>query len=77
MTSRTNGAAAGRWLVPFADGGRDMRDLLGGKGANVAEMTRVLGAGRVPPGYTITTAACVGYMRAGRREPEDWTPRSR
>jgi pyruvate, orthophosphate dikinase len=54
-----------------------MRDLLGGKGANVAEMTRVLGAGRVPPGYTITTTACVGYMRAGRREPEDWTPRSR
>jgi pyruvate,orthophosphate dikinase len=47
-----------------------MRDLLGGKGANVAEMTQVLGADRVPPGFTITTEACVEYMRAGGREPE-------
>src|SRR5437763_15848156 len=39
-----------------------MRDLLGGKGANVAEMTRVLGADRVPAGFTITTEACVAYM---------------
>ena len=31
------------WIVPFEEGGRDMRELLGGKGANVAEMTRVLG----------------------------------
>ena len=36
-----------------------MRELLGGKGANVAEMTRVLGAERVPTGFTITTEACV------------------
>ena len=34
-----------RWIVPFDQGSRDMRELLGGKGANVAEMTRVLGAG--------------------------------
>src|SRR5215208_3173047 len=47
-----------------------MRDLLGGKGANVAEMTRVLGAERVPAGFTITTEACVAYMEAGRNEPE-------
>src|SRR6185503_18167568 len=40
-----------------------MRELLGGKGANVAEMTRVLGAERVPAGFTITTEACVAYMR--------------
>ena len=46
-----------------------MRDLLGGKGANVAEMTRVLGAERVPAGFTITTEACVAYMHAGRKEP--------
>src|SRR5512134_665420 len=65
MTRRTNGAAAGRWVVPFAEGGRDMRELLGGKGANVAEMTRVLGAERVPAGFTITTDACVAYMKAG------------
>ena len=47
-----------------------MRDLLGGKGANVAEMTRVLGAERVPAGFTITTEACVAYMRDGQ-EPDD------
>src|SRR3954471_23186394 len=48
-----------------------MRELLGGKGANVAEMTRVLGEDRVPAGFTITTEACVAYMKAGRTEPDD------
>src|SRR3954454_2971887 len=47
-----------------------MRDLLGGKGANVAEMTRVLGAERVPAGFTITTEACVAYMQADREFPD-------
>src|SRR4051812_47394863 len=47
-----------------------MRELLGGKGANVAEMTRVLGAERVPAGFTITTEACVAYMEADRAFPE-------
>ena len=46
-----------------------MRDLLGGKGANVAEMTRLLGPDRVPAGFTITTEACVAYMEAGQTEP--------
>jgi pyruvate,orthophosphate dikinase len=59
-----------KWVYDFAEGSREMRDLLGGKGANVAEMTRVLGPDRVPPGFTITTDACVAYMRE-RREPED------
>ena len=59
-----------RWVYDFADGSREMRDLLGGKGANVAEMTRVLGPDRVPSGFTITTEACVEYMRAERAEPE-------
>jgi pyruvate,orthophosphate dikinase len=59
-----------RWVYDFADGSKDMRELLGGKGANVAEMTRVLGADRVPSGFTITTEACVEYMRAERSEPE-------
>jgi pyruvate,orthophosphate dikinase len=57
-------------VYDFADGSRDMRELLGGKGAGVAEMTRVLGAERVPAGFTITTEACVEYMRAERREPD-------
>jgi pyruvate, orthophosphate dikinase len=54
-----------KWVYDFAEGSRQMRDLLGGKGANVAEMTRVLGSERVPPGFTITTEACVAYMREG------------
>jgi len=59
-----------RWVYDFSEGSRDMRDLLGGKGANVAEMTRVLGADRVPAGFTITTAACVAYMRSDRTPPD-------
>ncbi len=59
-----------KWVVDFAEGSRAMRDLLGGKGANVAEMTRVLGADLVPGGFTITTEACVAYMRAGGALPE-------
>ena len=46
-----------------------MRDLLGGKGANLAEMTRVLGAERVPAGFTITTEACVAYMQGEGEMP--------
>src|ERR1044071_9829245 len=59
-----------KWVYDFAEGSKDMRELLGGKGANVAEMTRVLGADRVPAGFTITTEACVAYMNAGQEEPE-------
>jgi len=63
--------AAGTKLVyEFSEGSRDMRELLGGKGANVAEMTRVLGADRVPAGFTITTEACVSYMNNDRRFPD-------
>jgi pyruvate, orthophosphate dikinase len=52
-------------VYDFAEGSKDMRELLGGKGANVAEMTRVLGPDRVPAGFTITTEACVAYMDGG------------
>jgi pyruvate,orthophosphate dikinase len=58
------------WIVPFDEGRREMRELLGGKGANVAEMTRVLGPERVPTGFTITTETCVRYMEDGRKEPD-------
>jgi pyruvate, orthophosphate dikinase len=61
---------AEKWVYEFSEGSRDMRDLLGGKGANVAEMTRVLGPERVPAGFTITTAACVAYMNAEQAFPE-------
>jgi pyruvate,orthophosphate dikinase len=59
-----------KWVYEFSEGSREMRDLLGGKGANVAEMTRVLGPERVPAGFTITTAACVAYMNADQAFPE-------
>ena len=59
-----------RWVQEFSEGSRDQRELLGGKGAGVAEMTRVLGAERVPAGFTITTEACVAYMEAGDVLPD-------
>ncbi|MGI8730294.1 MAG: pyruvate, phosphate dikinase, partial [Solirubrobacteraceae bacterium] len=58
-----------KYVYDFSEGSREMRDLLGGKGANVAEMTRILGEDRVPAGFTITTEACVHYMKAGRELP--------
>ncbi|HEY7588104.1 MAG TPA: pyruvate, phosphate dikinase [Thermoplasmata archaeon] len=51
----------------FGEGNASMRDLLGGKGAGLAEMTR-LGL-PVPPGFTITTKACLAYGRSGRFPP--------
>ena len=47
-----------------ADGAVHQKDLLGGKGANLAEMTR-LGI-PVPPGFTITTEVCTHYMNQGK-----------
>jgi pyruvate, orthophosphate dikinase len=57
-----------KYVYDFADGNKDMKDLLGGKGANLAEMTN-LGL-PVPPGFTITTEACRAFLRDGR-EPEE------
>src|SRR5205823_6954409 len=57
-----------KWVYLFEEGSADMRDLLGGKGAGVAGMTR---AGLpVPPGFTITTRACNAYMANRDRFPE-------
>ena len=47
-----------------------MRNLLGGKGSNLCEMTRLLGADLVPGGFVITTEACVAHMTAGSEPPE-------
>jgi len=61
-------AAARKWVYLFAEGSEAMRPLLGGKGAGVAEMTR---AGMpVPPGFTITTEACLAYFELGNQFPE-------
>ena len=57
-----------KWVYLFSQGNKDMRDLLGGKGAGVAEMTN---AGLpVPPGFTITTEACNEFYRLGEKFPE-------
>jgi len=57
-----------KWVYLFSEGNANMRDLLGGKGAGVAEMTN---AGLpVPPGFTITTEACNAYYDAGKQFPE-------
>src|SRR6187200_916053 len=55
-------ADAARLVFDFAEGSREQVDLLGGKGANLAEMTK-LGL-PVPPGFTISTDACKAYMAA-------------
>ena len=68
--AKQSGARTRKWVYDFAEGSREMRDLLGGKGAGVAEMTRILGPDMVPAGFTITTEACVAYMRADRTWPE-------
>ncbi|GCE48607.1 pyruvate phosphate dikinase [Thermosporothrix hazakensis] len=57
-----------KWVYLFSEGNATMRELLGGKGAGVAEMTN---AGLpVPPGFTITTEACNTYYEAGKQFPE-------
>ncbi|WP_375503617.1 pyruvate, phosphate dikinase [uncultured Jatrophihabitans sp.] len=53
-----------KFVYDFAEGNRDMKDLLGGKGANLAEMTNLKLP--VPPGFTITTEACRAYLKSGR-----------
>ncbi len=57
-----------KYVYAFREGNRDQKYLLGGKGANLAEMTN-LGL-PVPPGFTITTDACKAYMAAGNALPD-------
>ena len=57
-----------KFVYEFTEGGKDEKDLLGGKGANLAEMTR-LGL-PVPPGFTVTTEACRQYLADGAVPPE-------
>ncbi|MCW2526049.1 MAG: hypothetical protein JWM76_909 [Pseudonocardiales bacterium] len=57
-----------KFVYDFSEGNRDLKDLLGGKGANLAEMTN-LGL-PVPPGFTITTEACQAYLQSGRQPAE-------
>lgn len=57
-----------KFVYRFSEGNKEMRDLLGGKGANLAEMTRA--SLPVPPGFTITTKACNAYHEGGKKLPE-------
>src|SRR5436853_4331573 len=61
-------ASPHKWVYLFSEGNAKMRDLLGGKGAGVSEMTN---AGLpVPPGFTITTEACNAYYEANKQFPK-------
>jgi len=57
-----------KWVYDFSEGDASQKNLLGGKGANLAEMTN-LGL-PVPPGFTITTEACNAYRKAGQEFPD-------
>ena len=58
-----------KYVYLFSEGNKDMRELLGGKGANLAEMTK---AGMpVPQGFTISTEACTQYYKDGRKINDD------
>ena len=54
-----------KWVYLFSEGNADMRELLGGKGANLAEMTKI--GLPVPQGFTITTEACTQYYEDGKK----------
>ena len=65
--SKAKAPVPGKLIYTFSEGNAQMRSLLGGKGAGLAEMTQ---AGLpVPPGFTITTAACNAYYAAGKELP--------
>ena len=58
-----------KWVYLFKEGNADMRNLLGGKGANLAEMTN-LGL-PIPQGFTVTTEACTDYYNSGKQITDD------
>ena len=58
-----------KYVYAFSEGNKDMRELLGGKGANLAEMTRI--GLPVPRGFTVTTEACLKYYKDNEEISED------
>ena len=63
-----------KWVYLFEEGSADMRNLLGGKGANLAEMTNI--GMPVPQGFTITTEACTQYYEDGKKINSEFRLRS-
>ena len=57
-----------RYVYDFSEGSAEMRGLLGGKGANLAEMTSI--GLPVPDGFTVTTEACLAYLANDGRHPD-------
>ncbi len=74
MAKKSGGSSAGKLIYFFGkskcDGKGTMKALLGGKGANLAEMTRI--GLPVPPGFTITTEVCTGYYTNGKKLPANF-----
>src|SRR5450755_2386526 len=74
--SKGNGANMTRWVYGFGggdnDGRAEMKNLLGGKGANLAEMASI--GLPVPPGFTITTEVCTAFYDNDKRYPGDLMP---
>ena len=72
-TEAGNGHAMTKWVYSFGaghnEGRADMRNLLGGKGANLAEMASI--GLPVPPGFTITTEVCTAFYDNDRKYPDD------
>jgi len=60
--------SANKWVYAFTEGDGKKRQLLGGKGANLCEMTQI--GLNVPPGYTITTEACLAYLDQNKTLPD-------
>ena len=58
-----------KYVYLFSEGNAEMRNLLGGKGANLAEMTN-LGL-PIPQGFTVTTEACTEYYKEGKKISSD------
>lgn len=58
-----------KWVYSFEEGKKELKQILGGKGANLAEMTNM--GIPVPPGFTITTEACAEFDRLGKKYPDD------
>ena len=59
----TESSSANKWVFNFTEGDGKNKKLLGGKGANLCEMTQI--GLNVPPGFVISTEACKAYMRDG------------
>ena len=69
MERKEKGKNMSKWVYLFEEGNADMRNLLGGKGANLAEMTN-LGL-PIPQGFTVTTEAGTDYYNNGRQISEE------